>query len=230
MTTKIVVIVGASRGIGKALVENFAKRDGFKIIALSRNLEKMKAEFTLYSNVNCFEFDLEKDVKNQADKIFTSIGKVDYLINNAGFLLNKPFEEITSEELQKSYQINLFGVFESVQAIIPHLNSTSSHIVNISSMGGFQGSMKFAGLSAYSTSKAALCSFTELFSEEYKNSTIAMNCICLGSVQTEMLEEAFPGYQAPLNPVQVSEYISDFAINAHKYMKGKIIPLSLTNP
>ena len=230
MTSKTVVIVGASRGIGKALVENFAKRGDFKIIALSRNLEKMQAEFTLYSNVNCFEFDLEKDVKNQAEKIFTLIGKVDYLINNAGFLVNKPFEEITSGELQKSYQINLFGVFETVQAIIPHLNPSSSHIVNISSMGGFQGSMKFAGLSAYSTSKAALCSFTELFSEEYKNSTIAMNCICLGSVQTEMLEEAFPGYQAPLNPAQVSEYISDFAMNAHKYMKGKIIPLSLTNP
>jgi NAD(P)-dependent dehydrogenase (short-subunit alcohol dehydrogenase family) len=230
MTSKTVVIVGASRGIGKALVENFAKRDDFKIIALSRNLEKMQAEFTLYSNVDCFEFDLEKDVKNQAEKIFKSIGKVDYLINNAGFLVNKPFEEISSLELQKSYQINLFGVFESVQAIIPHLNPISSHIVNISSMGGFQGSMKFAGLSAYSTSKAALCSFTELFSEEYKNSTIAMNCICLGSVQTEMLEEAFPGYQAPLNPAQVSEYISDFAMNAHKYMKGKIIPLSLTNP
>lgn len=230
MTYKTVVIVGASRGIGKALVENFAKRDDFKIIALSRNLIKMQADFTGLTCVKCFEFDLENTVRAQAEKIFSSIGKVDYLINNAGFLVNKPFEEITSEELQKSYQINLFGVFETVQAIIPFLNPDNSHIVNISSMGGFQGSMKFAGLSAYSTSKAALCSFTELFSEEYKASTIAMNCLCLGSVQTEMLEEAFPGYQAPLNPAQVSEYISDFAMNAHKYMKGKIIPLSLTNP
>jgi NAD(P)-dependent dehydrogenase (short-subunit alcohol dehydrogenase family) len=144
--------------------------------------------------------------------------------------VNKPFVEITAEELQKSYQINLFGVFETVQAAIPFFNESNSHIVNISSMGGFQGSMKFAGLSAYSTSKAALCSFTELFSEEYKDSTIAMNCLCLGSVQTEMLEEAFPGYQAPLNPEQISEYISDFTLNAHKFMKGKIIPLSLTNP
>jgi len=230
MTSKTVVIVGASRGIGKALVENFAQREGFQVVALSRNLEKMQADFASLSPVKYFGFDLEKDVKNQAEKIFSTIGKVDYLINNAGFLVNKPFEEITSEELQKSYQINLFGVFESVQAIIPHLHPTSSHIVNISSMGGFQGSMKFAGLSAYSTSKAALCSFTELFSEEYKNSTIAMNCICLGSVQTEMLEEAFPGYQAPLNPKEVSEYISEFTIHAHKFMKGKIIPLSLTNP
>jgi len=230
MTSKTVVIVGASRGIGKALVENFAQREGFQVVALSRNLEKMQADFASLTTVKYFGFDLEKDVKNQAEKIFSTIGKVDYLINNAGFLVNKPFEEITSEELQKSYQINLFGVFETVQAIIPFLNPDNSHIVNISSMGGFQGSMKFAGLSAYSTSKAALCSFTELFSEEYKASTIAMNCLCLGSVQTEMLEEAFPGYQAPLNPAQVSEYISDFSMNAHKYMKGKIIPLSLTNP
>jgi short-subunit dehydrogenase len=230
MTTKRVVIVGASRGIGKALVENFAKREEFEVIALSRNLEKMQADFGVLSSVKCFEFDLENNVKIQAKKIFSTIGKVDYLINNAGFLVNKPFEEITSQELQKSYQINLFGVFETVQAIIPFLNPSISHIVNISSMGGFQGSMKFAGLSAYSTSKAALCSFTELFAEEYKNSSIAMNCLCLGSVQTEMLEEAFPGYQAPLNPKEVSEYISDFTINAHKYMKGKIIPLSLTNP
>lgn len=230
MTTKRVVIVGASRGIGKALVENFAKREEFEVIALSRNLEKMQADFGVLSSVKCFEFDLENNVKIQAEKIFSTIGKVDYLINNAGFLVNKPFEEITSQELQKSYQINLFGVFETVQGIIPFLNPRISHIVNISSMGGFQGSMKFAGLSAYSTSKAALCSFTELFAEEYKNSSIAMNCLCLGSVQTEMLEEAFPGYQAPLNPKEVSEYISDFTINAHKYMKGKIIPLSLTNP
>jgi NAD(P)-dependent dehydrogenase (short-subunit alcohol dehydrogenase family) len=228
--SKTVVIVGASRGIGKALVENFAQRENFKVVALARNLEKMQVDFAGFPSVSCFSFDLEKNVKTQAEAIFSQIGKIDFLINNAGFLVNKPFVEITAEELQKSYQINLFGVFETVQAAIPFFNESNSHIVNISSMGGFQGSMKFAGLSAYSTSKAALCSFTELFSEEYKDSTIAMNCLCLGSVQTEMLEEAFPGYQAPLNPEQISEYISDFTLNAHKFMKGKIIPLSLTNP
>jgi hypothetical protein len=69
-----------------------------------------------------------------------------------------------------------------------------------------------------------------LFSEEYKKTSIAMNCLCLGSVQTEMLEEAFPGYIAPLKPEEISEYICDFSLNAHRFMKGKIIPLSLTNP
>jgi NAD(P)-dependent dehydrogenase (short-subunit alcohol dehydrogenase family) len=90
--------------------------------------------------------------------------------------------------------------------------------------------MKFAGLSAYSTSKAAVASLTELLAEEYKESGIAFNCLCLGAVQTEMLEKAFPGYQAPLNPVEVAKYIADFTQNAHNYLKGKIIPVSLTNP
>jgi NAD(P)-dependent dehydrogenase (short-subunit alcohol dehydrogenase family) len=124
----------------------------------------------------------------------------------------------------------VIGVMESIQCLLPKMNPAGTHIVNISSMGGFQGSMKFAGLSAYSTSKAALCSFTELFAEEYKETNIKMNCLCLGAVQTEMLEQAFPGYQAPLNPKQMAEFITDFSLNAQRYLNGKIIPVSLTNP
>jgi len=180
--------------------------------------------------VTCFPFDLASNVQQQATSIFNEIGTFDILINNAGYLVNKPFPEITHEDYTLSYQINVIGVMETVQSALIHLNKTSSHIVNISSMGGFQSSMKFPGLTAYSTSKAALCSFTELFSEEYKETSIAMNCLCLGSVQTEMLEEAFPGYIAPLKPEEISEYICDFSLNAHRFMKGKILPLSLTNP
>jgi NAD(P)-dependent dehydrogenase (short-subunit alcohol dehydrogenase family) len=97
-------------------------------------------------------------------------------------------------------------------------------------MGGFQGSMKFSGLTAYSTSKAALCSFTELFAEEYKNTHIKMNCLCLGAVQTEMLEEAFPGYQAPINPAEMAKFIVNFAEINGDFMNGKVIPVSLSNP
>jgi NAD(P)-dependent dehydrogenase (short-subunit alcohol dehydrogenase family) len=106
----------------------------------------------------------------------------------------------------------------------------AAHIVNISAIGGFQGSVKFAGLAAYSTSKAAVCSFTELFAEEYKDTSIKMNCLCLGAAQTEMLEEAFPGYEAPVSAEKMAEYITDFALNADQWMNGKIIPVSLSTP
>lgn len=228
--SKKIVIVGASRGIGEALVKRFSQLENTEVCALSRNIEKMQVAFTELENVTCFPFDLASNVQQQATSIFNEIGTFDILINNAGYLVNKPFPEITHEDYTLSYQINVIGVMETVQSALIHLNKTSSHIVNISSMGGFQSSMKFPGLTAYSTSKAALCSFTELFSEEYKETSIAMNCLCLGSVQTEMLEEAFPGYIAPLKPEEISEYICDFSLNAHRFMKGKILPLSLTNP
>ena len=97
-------------------------------------------------------------------------------------------------------------------------------------MGGFQGSLKFAGLTAYSTAKAALCAFTEMFAEEYKATNIHMNCLCLGAVQTEMLAQAFPGYEAPTSPEQMANFIANFAEHSGQLLNGKIIPVSASNP
>jgi len=226
--SKKVVVVGASRGIGLEIVQLFAN-SGNIVFALSRDIEKMKNAFESHSNVTPLAFDLSKNVKEQIKSISDQIGTIDILINNAGFLVNKPFDSISHEEFQLSYQINVIGVMETVQGFLQFLHP-SAHIVNISSMGGFQGSVKFAGLSTYSTSKAALCSFTELFSEEYKDSQLSMNCLCLGAVQTEMLEDAFPGYEAPTSPIEMATFIVDFAQNGNRFFKGKILPVSLSTP
>ncbi len=226
--SKAIVIVGASRGIGLELVKNFAF-SGHKVFALSRDLDKMQEAFKEFSNVTPFHFDLSESIENQMCELSKIIERVDILINNAGYLVNKPFETISHSDFQLSYQINVIGVMETVQGML-NLFSKDAHIVNISSMGGFQGSVKFAGLSAYSTSKAAICSFTELFSEEFKNTELAMNCLCLGAVQTEMLEEAFPGYKAPTSAQEMAEFITDFALNGNRYFKGKILPVSLSTP
>lgn len=229
MKHKTIVLTGASRGIGCELVKQLAADPNNKILALSRNLDKMHSAFKGLDNVTCSSFDLSlDDVRKQADTIFSQLDSIDILINNAGYLVNKAFPEITHEDLLTSYKVNVTGVMETVQAALPKMDQ--AHIVNISSVGGFQGSVKFPGLAAYSTSKAALCSFTELFSEEYKESAIAMNCLCLGAAQTEMLEAAFPGYEAPVSASEMAEYIGDFALNAHKWMRGKIIPVSLSTP
>lgn len=228
--SKRIVVVGASRGIGKALVTNFAQDASNEILALARNEVAMQ-DFAIFSNVNCRVVDLNSvNVRAEMEAIFTDFGSIDILINNAGYLVKKDFLNLTAEDLISSYQVNVIGVMQTVQAAVSAMQVKGGHIVNISSMGGFQSSMKFAGLSAYSTSKAAVVSFTELFAEEFKETAIKMNCLCLGSVQTEMLEEAFPGYEAPLSPAEMANYICDFALHAHKYMHGKIIPVSLTNP
>jgi len=223
---KKIVIVGTSRGIGLATANYFAQLENVEIHCLSRK----QGNLLVGDKIKFHAFDLTHDVRQQAKNIFEKIGFFDILINNAGYLVSKPFGELTSEDLSRCYQINILGVIETVQAALSFLNPAESHIVNISSMGGFQGSVKFAGLTAYSTSKAALCSFTELFAEEHKDTSISMNCLCLGSVQTEMLEEAFPGYMASKQPEEMARYIGDFALSAHHFMRGKIIPVSTSTP
>ena len=229
MIKRTIVVVGASRGIGKSIVEQLASDTNNTILALSRNVERMQSNFSNFSNVTCHHFDLSKnDVRIQADAIFSKINSIDVLINNAGKLVNKPFLDLSRNDLEECYNVNVMGVIETVQAALPKM--TSSHIVNISTIGGYQGSVKFPGLTAYSTSKAAVCSFTELFAEEHKDTNIKMNCLCLGAAQTEMLEEAFPGYEAPVSASKMAEYIVNFALTADQWMNGKIIPVSLSTP
>jgi NAD(P)-dependent dehydrogenase (short-subunit alcohol dehydrogenase family) len=153
------------------------------------------------------------------------------VINNAGEIVNKPFEKITQKELRSVYNTNVFAPFLLLQALLPMFaKKNRSHVVNITSMGGFQGSSKFPGLSAYSSSKSALGGLTECLAEELKNKNISVNALAIGAVQTEMLARAFPGYQAPLKADQMAEFISDFALNGQKYFNGKIIPVSSSTP
>jgi NAD(P)-dependent dehydrogenase (short-subunit alcohol dehydrogenase family) len=229
--SKVVLIIGASRGIGKELVSLFAQDKSTKVYAFARNIEKMHASFDALENVHSFHLDLCGDsVRTDLENTLADLDKVDILINNAGYLVNKPFLELTREDFVDSYNANVIGVLQSVQAVLPKMKKNGGHVVSVSTMGAFQGSAKFPGLAAYSSSKTGVVTMTELLAEEFKDDHIKFNCLCLGAVQTEMLEEAFPGYQAPLNANQMATFIHDFACNAHQYLNGKVIPVSLSTP
>src|SRR5690606_3951641 len=167
------------------------------------------------------------------NKVIRSINNtwkhVDILIHNAGLLVNKPFEQTTLDDFQAVYQANVFGVVQLTQTVLPFMKS-GSHVVNISSMGGVQGSVKFPGLAAYSSSKGALITLTELLAEEYKEKQIAFNVLALGAVQTEMLEMAFPDYKAPTTAKEMAAYIAHFALNGHKFHNGKLLQVSRSTP
>ena len=151
------------------------------------------------------------------------------MINNAGSLINKPFLEISSSEFEQVYKVNVFAVAILTRLLLPIIN-TNGHVLNITSMGGVQGRAKFPGLSAYSSSKGALVILTELLAEEFKESGTYFNALALGAVKTEMLEEAFPGFQAPLNAAQMADYIIHFALNGHQFYNGKVLPISSSTP
>ena len=223
-----IIITGTSRGIGYELVQIFAKA-GYQVLALSRN-EKPVQDLKL-RNVTTFSLDLNDAgaYKKVEDFIDSDWEQVDVLINNAGVLLNKPFSEISIQDFETVYRTNVFGVAELTRIVLPFMKK-DSHVVTISSMGGVQGSMKFPGLAAYSSSKAAIITLTELLAEEYKDSGIAFNVLALGAVQTEMLEEAFPGYQAPTTALEMAQYIFDFSLNGNKYYNGKLLQVSSSTP
>ncbi|MBN8702717.1 MAG: SDR family oxidoreductase [Bacteroidetes bacterium] len=224
-----ILVTGASKGIGAELAK-LASREHY-VFAIARDDLKLQELKKHNPSIHVFVFDLEKGNFSQlAAEVKSKLGTIDIVINNAGMLLNKPFLEITERELQQVYNVNVFGVFKLTQNLLPLFSSSNSHIVNISSMGGFQGSAKFSGLSAYSSSKGALSILTECLAEELKENKIAVNCLCLGAVQTEMLSNAFPGYKAPVTPLKMAEYILNFALTGQHYFNGKILPVSLSTP
>lgn len=223
-----VIITGSSRGIGFEMAKLFAL-EGHSVLALSRNEEPVKS--LKNNSIKTFPFDLSRpsDFENVELFIKREWKKVDILINNAGSLLNKPFTETSLDEFKKVYEVNVFGVAAMSRMIIPYMKK-NGHIVTVSSMGGVQGSMKFPGLSAYSSSKGAVITLTELLAEEYKETGPSFNVLALGAVQTEMLEEAFPGYEAPVTALEMATYIKDFALTGHKLFNGKLIQVSNSTP
>lgn len=225
---KNIIITGTSRGIGFEMVKLFSEA-GHNILALSRN-SKPISELKL-KNVTALEFDIadQAEIVKLGGYLQTKMQTVDVLINNAGFLVNKPFTEITAEEFKQSYDVNVFGPASLIRTLLPFMQKMG-HVVSISSMGGVQGSVKFPGLSAYSSSKGAIITLTELLAEEYKESGPSFNVLALGSVQTEMLEEAFPGLKAPLSATEMAQYIMDFSLKGNKFYNGKILQVSSTTP
>jgi NAD(P)-dependent dehydrogenase (short-subunit alcohol dehydrogenase family) len=227
-----IIVNGGTRGIGREVVDYLAQDISNHIFVTGRNEEALRKISSMYNNVQSFSIDMSLFDDRQeklTEAVSDHFGRVDILINIAGFLITKDFLKMTNDEARLIMETNFFGPASLIRILKPMMPS-GSHIVNISSMGGFQGSAKYAGLSYYSASKAALACLTECLANEFKEYGISINCLALGSVQTEMFEEAFPGYKAPVDAKQMAEFISGFALTGHKFFNGKILPVAVGNP
>lgn len=229
-----IIINGASRGIGREVAKYLANDRNNQILATARDelaLKELENE-CINENLSFLKMDLsmlEKEMEIIKDQIYNRFSRVDILINMAGALVVKDFMKLTVQEERQMMETNFFGPAGFIRIVVP-LMSSGSHIVNISSMGGFQGSSKYRGLSVYSASKAALSCLSECLANELSHDGISVNCLALGSVQTEMLEAAFPGFRAPVTPSGMAEFISYFAINGNMFFNGKVLPVAVTNP
>lgn len=226
-------MTGASQGIGYEVVKKLLSETEHEVFALARNKKKLESlqKYDLNATYHYQAFDLLKEHyhKDLIPKIVKSVEKVDVLMNIAGLLISKPLKDLTNKDFDDLFNMNVKSIFKLVRDLLPHFNK-NAHIVNITSMGGFQGSAKFPGMSLYSASKGALGILTECMAEELKDQHIKTNALAIGAVQTEMLTKAFPGYKAPVNSGDMADFIIDFALKGHHYINGKIIPVSLSTP
>lgn len=226
-----IIITGSSRGIGLELMKLFCKEKNNYVIGISRSVNNNESIIEIGENTKCIslQYDISSIDNSFSKQIETHIKSVDILINNAGYLVNKPILELSDNDFDMMFNINVKAIFKITQQLLP-LFSVNAHILNISSMGGFQGSSKFNGLSLYSASKGALNTLTECLAEELKEKNIRVNSLSLGSVNTEMLRKAFPDYQATTEASEMAVFIKQFAETAHHHMNGKIIPVSNSTP
>lgn len=226
---KNAVITGASRGVGYATALALASK-GHKVLAIARDekaLNQLQEDADpLNGEVVISPGDI---LKFDSSWVTQHLPKVDILINNAGYLVNKPLKEITDEDLERSYQINVFAPFKIVRSLLGHF-ADDAHIINIGSVGGVNGTQKFTGLSAYSSSKAAMSCLSECWQAEFADTSLSFNSLALGSVQTEMLAAAFPGYQAQTSAEEMGAYIAEFALGSGRLIKGKTQLVSNSNP
>ncbi len=230
-----IIVTGVSTGIGLELCRYFLLTGEHTVAGISRNsivpmgIEEMRphkgARYLHHT------MDITQPTELAAFRNWLQREKLtpDVLINNAGMMLHKPFAEITPEEADRVLEVNFKAPFMLMQTILPLMES-GGHIVNITSMGGVMGSVKFPGLSLYSASKGALSVLTEALAEELRETGIRVNALALGAVQTGMLEQTFPGYKAPLNPEEMAEFIGDFALKGHRYFNGKVLQVATTTP
>ena len=229
--SKNIVITGASRGIGNETSRKLAEL-GHQVVAISRSMELLNQLKDQYPN-NIIPLSLDITDNDAGKKIAEYLEqknlKIDGLIHNAGVLINKPFTEQTRADWQKQFEVNLMAPALLTKDLRNSFNS-GAHIITISSMGGYQGSSKFPGLSVYSATKGGLSILTECIATEFSDKKISCNSLCLGAVQTEMLEQAFPGIEAPVDPKEMAEYISEFILNGHKFYNGQILPVTLGDP
>jgi NAD(P)-dependent dehydrogenase (short-subunit alcohol dehydrogenase family) len=210
-----VILTGASSGVGFEAALELILSGKHKVIALARSQDKLERLLEIAHGLN------------PDAEIFALA--FDILINNAGVLINKPFTELLETDFVEMLQSNFIGHVRMIQNLVdlmPH----DSHIVNIGSMGGYQGSVKFPGLAAYSASKAALHTLTECLALEFLERGIKVNCLAIGSAQTEMLEKAFPGYESPVMAFEMGKYIADFALTAQRFFNGKVLPVAVSTP
>lgn len=206
---KTILITGTSTGIGRATALIFAKK-GWNVIATMRNPEK-ETELNRIENITVSRIDLE-DTGSIEQTVRTAIeqfGQIDVVVNNAAFGQFGPFEAITPEQVQKQFDVNVFGTMNVIRIILPHFRANKEGmIVNISSAGGRIG---LPLMSLYMASKFTLEGFSESLSYELASQNIMLKIVEPGGVETPFNTKAFGNFAHNPDITDYDDYIAAYS-------------------
>ncbi|AFM05700.1 short-chain alcohol dehydrogenase [Bernardetia litoralis DSM 6794] len=193
-------ITGASKGLGLILAKKLLTQ-GFCVAATSRNKKSLIQEIGKENdNFLPIEMDLTDNlnVKNAIKKTVDFFGKIDIVVNNAGYSQIGTLEELSEEEVKNNFDVNVFGVLNVIRNVASYLRKQQSgHIFNISSIGGYTGN--FAGFGVYCSTKFAVAGFTEALAEEMKTFNVNTTLVYPGYFRTNFLSKG--SIQTPSNPI-----------------------------
>lgn len=214
MENPVVVITGASRGIGKATARAFLER-GARVVLASKDkdrLEKTRKEFDTKFPNQCVA--VQADVRNWGEvqrllkRANEQFGRIDVLVNNAGVAYAGEFEHATQAEIDEIIDVNVKGVIYGTHAVLPSMRAQRSGIiVNVSSGAGKQG---IPGIAVYSASKFAVTGFTEALAGEVGEHGIHVYAVCPGAVATDMQRQV-SGAVVGMPPERIANAILSLA-------------------
>ena len=214
-TQKVWFVTGASKGLGLSLVKHLLN-SGHRVAATSRNIDELRqAVGTGSSEFLPLAVDLktESSVAEAIAKTVAQFGKIDVVVNNAGYGLLGSLEELSDEEARENFDINVFGSLNVIRNVLPHLrNQQSGHIINISSIGGFTGA--FPGFGIYCATKFAVEGFSESLATEVSALGIHVTVVEPGYFRTEFLSSGSLG--VPKKQLEAYQSVRD-AQNAHQH-------------
>lgn len=234
---KVVLITGATSGIGAGTANAFAQ-EGAKVVLIGRNQErgeKIKQEIIKNNGQALFlrcDVCQEEQVKNMIQTVIETYGRIDVLFNNAGMMpASTEIEKIQTEDWQKTFDINVKGMFFVTRYAKPYIVKTKGNIINNASIAGLQHYA--AGRSyAYSASKAAVIQFSHQMAKNYGEEGIRVNCICPGIVDTPILgnrDRSIYAQRVPLKrlatPNDVAQVVLFLASEDASYLTGVVLPI-----
>lgn len=203
-TQKVWFVTGASKGMGLVLVKKLLNQ-GYRVAATTRNIKSLADEVGEVSESFLpLEMNLTTNgsAKNAVEKCLAHFGRMDVVVNNAGYAQIGALEELTDEEVKRNFEVNVFGSLNVIRNVMPYLRKQrSGHIFNIASVGGYYGG--FPGWGIYCASKFAVAGFTESMVEEIKEFGVTATVVYPGYFRTDFLSN---------NSVMTADHaISDYA-------------------